>query len=542
MTTGPGRILTTHTGSLPRPDDLIRMMWAKADGVPVDPAALGERIALAVQEVVERQASCGIDIVNDGEMSKPSYATYVQDRLTGFAGESIQDYFFADLVDYPRSADLVAANPGRRKRSAPACTAEISVRPGDESVDVDLRNLTIALAGVGVAGSFSSAASPGVVSLFFANQHYPTDEDYLLAIAEAMRAEYEAIAAAGVTVQVDCPDLAMGRHSAYASMDLAAFRRRIALNIEALNHAVRNIPAEQLRMHLCWGNYPGPHHHDVDLADIVDLVWQAKPRTVLARGGQPASCPRVDALRARRTARRQDPVSGRRRAAVELHRASGAGGATDLPVRGPGRSGPGDGRRRLRVQRPRRHAGHRPRRGLGQARCSRARSRDRQRAPLERGLMTTTQVSRLIKAPRSQVYRALLDPEAVQRWMVPHGMTSEVHAFEPHEGGVFRISLTYDEPTDTGKTTSRTDSFHGRFIELVPDTKVVQVVEFETDDASVSGEMTISYRLSETAEGTQITGLHENVPPGVDPAQNELGWTISLGKLADLLEGELPTV
>ncbi len=156
--------------------------------------------------------------------------------------------------------------------------------------------------------------------------------------------------------------------------------------------------------------------------------------------------------------------------------------------------------------------------------------------------MTTTQVSRLIKAPRSQVYRALLDPEAVQRWMVPHGMTSEVHAFEPHEGGVFRISLTYDEPTDSGKTTSRTDSFHGRFIELVPDTKVVQLVEFETDDASVSGEMTISYRLSETAEGTQITGLHENVPPGVDPAQNELGWTISLGKLADLLEGELPTV
>ena len=291
MTTGPGRILTTHTGSLPRPDDLIRMMWAKADGVPVDAAALDERIALAVREVVERQTACGIDIVNDGEMSKPSYATYVQDRLTGFGGESIQDYFFADLVDYPRSADLVAANPGRRKRSAPACTAAITVRPDDESVDVDLRNLTAALAGAGasagVTGSFSSAASPGVVSLFFANQHYPTDEEYLFAIAEAMRAEYEAIAAAGVTVQVDCPDLAMGRHSAYASMDLAAFRRRIALNIEALNHAVCNIPADQLRMHLCWGNYPGPHHHDVDLADIVDLVWQAKPRTVLLEAANP---------------------------------------------------------------------------------------------------------------------------------------------------------------------------------------------------------------------------------------------------------------
>jgi len=154
--------------------------------------------------------------------------------------------------------------------------------------------------------------------------------------------------------------------------------------------------------------------------------------------------------------------------------------------------------------------------------------------------MATTEVSRLIRAPRSQVYRALLDPEAVQHWMVPHGMTSEVHTFEPHEGGGFRISLTYDEPTDTGKTTSRTDSFHGRFVQLVPDTKVVQVVEFETDDASVSGEMTISYTLTEAVEGTQITGLHENLPPGVDPADNELGWTISLGKLADLLEGEPP--
>jgi len=287
MSTGAGRILTTHTGSLPRPDDLIRMMWAKADGVPVDAAALAERISAAVGEVVARQVACGVSVVNDGEMSKPSYATYVQDRLNGFAGESVQDYFFADLVDYPRSAEIVAANPGRRKRSAPACTADISVRPDDDSVDVDLRNLAAALAGVDADGSFSSAASPGVVSLFFANQHYATDEEYLFAIAEAMRAEYEAIAGAGVTVQVDCPDLAMGRHSAYASMDLEQFRRRIALNIEALNHAVRNIPAEQLRMHLCWGNYPGPHHHDVDFADIVDLVWRAKPRTVLFEAANP---------------------------------------------------------------------------------------------------------------------------------------------------------------------------------------------------------------------------------------------------------------
>jgi 5-methyltetrahydropteroyltriglutamate--homocysteine methyltransferase len=286
MGNGEERILTTHTGSLPRPDDLIQIMWAKGDGIPVDEGALSDRIASAVQEVVDRQVDAGVASVNDGEMSKPSYATYVKDRLNGFGGESVQNYFFADLVDYPRSAEMVAANPGRRKRTAPACTAEISVRDRD-AITTDMANLGKAVAGSAVAGTFSSAASPGVVSLFFGNEFYPTDEEYLFAIAEAMRYEYEAIAAAGATVQLDCPDLAMGRHSAYADLDLPAFRRRLALNIEALNHAVRNIPADRLRMHVCWGNYPGPHHRDVDLADIIDLVWTAKPQTVLFEAANP---------------------------------------------------------------------------------------------------------------------------------------------------------------------------------------------------------------------------------------------------------------
>jgi 5-methyltetrahydropteroyltriglutamate--homocysteine methyltransferase len=282
------RILTTHTGSLPRPDDLIQLMWAKADGTPVDEGVLAKRIADAVGEVVDRQVEAGVAIVNDGEMSKPSYATYVQDRLEGFGGESIQDYFFADLTDYPRSADLVAANPGRRKRSAPACSAPISVKAAQaDSVATDLDNLNKAVDGAPVAGTFSSAASPGVVTLFFANQFYADDEEYLFAVAEAMRPEYETIAAAGATVQLDCPDLAMGRHSAYAALDDAEFRARIALNVDALNHAVRNIPAERLRMHLCWGNYPGPHHHDVDLASIIDIVWGAKPQTVLFEAANP---------------------------------------------------------------------------------------------------------------------------------------------------------------------------------------------------------------------------------------------------------------
>jgi 5-methyltetrahydropteroyltriglutamate--homocysteine methyltransferase len=283
-TADPDRILTTHTGSLPRPDDLVQIMWAKGDGIPVDEGAVADRIATAVQEVVDRQVAAGLDIVNDGEMSKPSYATYVKDRLHGFGGESVEQYHFADLVDFPRSVDLVAANPGRRKRTAPACTGPISVKD-EEAIVVDMVNL--AAAAGDVPGIFSSAASPGVVSLFFANEHYATDEEYVFAIAEAMRHEYEAIAAAGAAVQLDCPDLAMGRHSAYAGLDLPDFRRRITLNIEALNHAVRNIPVEQLRMHLCWGNYPGPHHRDVDLAEIIDLVWTAKPRTVLFEAANP---------------------------------------------------------------------------------------------------------------------------------------------------------------------------------------------------------------------------------------------------------------
>ena len=280
------RILTTHTGSLPRPDDLIQIMWAKGDGIPVDEAALSHRVASAVQEIVDKQVAAGISVVNDGEMSKPSYATYVKDRLSGFGGESIQNYFFADLEDFPRSKEIVAANPGRKKRSAPACNAPISVAD-EAAAALDMVNLNNAVPRDKVAGTFSSAASPGVVSIFFGNEYYKSDEEYVFAIAEAMRHEYEAIVEAGAFVQLDCPDLAMGRHTTYAGMDLDDYRKRVAMNIEALNHAVRNIPAEKIRMHLCWGNYPGPHHCDVALAEIIDLVWKAKPQTILFEAANP---------------------------------------------------------------------------------------------------------------------------------------------------------------------------------------------------------------------------------------------------------------
>lgn len=273
----------THTGSLPRPDHLVQLMFAVSDGIPVDQTALDTAVTDAINSVVQRQIDAGVTVINDGEMSKPSYATYVQDRLSGFNGETVQNYFFEDLQDFPRSAEAVAGNPGRRKRKAPACTDEIKVVNAQAAID-DMVALKKAATERGHEHIFSSAASPGVISLFFHNDYYDSHEAYVFAIAEAMRHEYEAIADAGATVQLDCPDLAMGRHSAYAGMDLDEFRRTIAINIEALNYAVRNIPEEQLRMHLCWGNYPGPHHHDVPINDIIDLVWTAKPQTVLVEG------------------------------------------------------------------------------------------------------------------------------------------------------------------------------------------------------------------------------------------------------------------
>ena len=274
--------LTTHTGSLPRPDALMRIMFAKEEGVPVDAAALEREIEAAVGEMVERQARAGISIVNDGEMSKPSYATYIKDRLHGFGGESGK-YSFRDLDEFPGTRAKVFADTGRARRKAPACNAPISVK----DMDAPRRDAERLKAAAGGRSLFMSAVSPGTTSLFFANEHYPSHEAYLFAIADGLRHEYEAIANAGIDLQIDCPDLAMGRHVQYAELDLAEFRKRIALHVEALNHAVADIPAERLRMHLCWGNYPGPHHCDVPLADIVDIVWTAKPATILFEAANP---------------------------------------------------------------------------------------------------------------------------------------------------------------------------------------------------------------------------------------------------------------
>ena len=283
MTTG--RFLTTHVGSLPRPEDLMEMMWAREDGIPVDRGAMDERVSRAVDEVVAKQVQAGIDIVNDGEWGKPSYATYIKDRLAGFGGTG-NAFVFQDIEAFPQTKARVFADPGRKHRKTPACNAPISVLDM-EAPRRDAERLTVALQKHRAAGAFLSAASPGVTAFFFRNDYYPSHEDYVFAIAEAMRHEYETIAGAGVMLQIDCPDLAMGRHTQFKDLDLAGFRERMELNIEALNRALVNIPADKVRMHLCWGNYPGPHHFDVPFQDIVDIVWKAKPHAIQFEAANP---------------------------------------------------------------------------------------------------------------------------------------------------------------------------------------------------------------------------------------------------------------
>jgi 5-methyltetrahydropteroyltriglutamate--homocysteine methyltransferase len=279
------RFLTTHTGSLPRPADLVRMMFAREEGVPVDRAALAARIRAGVEEIVRKQTEAGLDIVNDGELSKPSYATYIKDRLHGFGGES-HPLAYQDLVDFPDLAKRVFGDPGRSRRKTPACDGPISVRDL-QAAQTDAKDLTAALGRTKAAEGFLSAASPGVISLFFRNTHYASHEAYLAAIAEAMRHEYETVARAGLVLQIDCPDLAMGRHIQFAHLSLEEFRRMARLHVGALNQAVANISPEQLRMHVCWGNYEGPHHYDVPLADIIDIVFEARPNAISFEAANP---------------------------------------------------------------------------------------------------------------------------------------------------------------------------------------------------------------------------------------------------------------
>jgi 5-methyltetrahydropteroyltriglutamate--homocysteine methyltransferase len=281
------RFLTTHIGSLPRQEELMEIMFAREDGIPLDKAALEERVTRAVEDVVARQIRAGVDIVNDGEMSKPSYATYVKDRFNGFGGTG-NSFMVQDVEAYPHTKARVFADPGRKHRKTPACNAPVSVRDVEAPKrDAERLRNAVRHAERQPAGLFLSSASPGVTAFFFRNDYYPSHEAYVFALADALRHEYEAIVAAGATLQIDCPDLAMGRHTQFAKLGLPEFRKILELHVEALNRALVNIPAEKVRMHLCWGNYPGPHHCDVPLADIVDIIWKAKPHAILFEAANP---------------------------------------------------------------------------------------------------------------------------------------------------------------------------------------------------------------------------------------------------------------
>lgn len=281
------RILTTHTGSLPRPDDLAQMIFDRDDGGTVE--GIEERVRRAVRDIVAEQVEAGVDLVNDGEQGKVGYSTYVKDRLTGFDGEAERPAVRRpEMEEHPDFAQRWATQLGAVRLRAPACTGEIRLRDPD-AVHRDIDNLRAAAKEAGVEGGrlFMSAASPGVVSHFFANHHYPGREAFLAAIAGAMREEYRAIVEAGITLQLDCPDLAMSRHSMFADRTVEEFRTEVQLGVEALNHALDGLPPERLRMHVCWGNYEGPHTHDVELRDIVDIVLRARPNGISVEACNP---------------------------------------------------------------------------------------------------------------------------------------------------------------------------------------------------------------------------------------------------------------
>ena len=287
MKTSNDRILTTHVGSLPRPADLVELLHLKDQGESYDQATFDQCVAKSVDAIVARQVATGIDLVSDGEMSKISYATYLKDRLNGFNGTAKENRAAADLIDYITFARRLVEQGGtERSLSGPACDGPLSTRDA-APLQKDLSNFAAAVQARRPMEGFLTASSPGVVSVFLQNQYYADDDAYLEALAAILKDEYEAIVASGAVLQLDCPDLAMGRHIVHRKKTVAEFRRIAARHIEVLNAATANIPPESMRIHLCWGNYEGPHHHDIPIADILDLVYHARPHAIAMEGANP---------------------------------------------------------------------------------------------------------------------------------------------------------------------------------------------------------------------------------------------------------------
>jgi len=280
------RILTTHVGSLPRPRAAVDLVFAEDRGEPVDREEYDRVIGEAVRDRVQHQVDAGIDLVSDGEMSKIGYATYIRHRLSGFEVGDVPRATPADLDAYPRFRDRLAQSGGSARYLRPICRGPITYEH-PERLARDLEHLQAAIAGQPITGAFMNAPSPGIIALFQPNEYYNTLDEYLEAIGEAMKAEYEGIVAAGIQLQIDAPDLAMGRHIMYRDRSDEEFVGSVVRHVEAINHALRDIPAQHVRLHLCWGNYEGPHHLDIELEQIIHAILAAKPSTILFEAANP---------------------------------------------------------------------------------------------------------------------------------------------------------------------------------------------------------------------------------------------------------------
>jgi 5-methyltetrahydropteroyltriglutamate--homocysteine methyltransferase len=285
MSSSQGRILTTHVGSLPRPQDVVGMLLKRAQGEWVDPVAFQKAVDAAVQDAVKRQKKVGIDIPSDGEMSKISYATYVAERLTGFSGDSPRRVP-SDLLEVPRYMKRLADSGGTPKLARPCCTGAIQVRT-TEPLEADLARFQGALKTNGYTQGFMNAAAPGVISLFQPNRYYKDDEAYLEALSSAMAGEYRRIVDSGLYLQIDSPDLGAGRHTMYADLSEDEFLRRIEGHVAALNAALADIPQDRIRVHLCWGNYEGPHTHDIPLVRILPAALRIKAGAISFEAANP---------------------------------------------------------------------------------------------------------------------------------------------------------------------------------------------------------------------------------------------------------------
>lgn len=279
------RIKTTHVGSLPRSQDVVEFIFARENETPYDQAAFDACMTRAVSDTVRAQVAAGIDIVSDGETSKISYATYVKDRYTGFGGDSPRNAP-ADLKMFPGFLKRLADDGGTPQYARPMCVGEV-LSKGQGELDKDISNLKAAMAEHGAGRGFMNAASPGVISLFLQNDYYKSREAYLAALADAMKKEYETIVASGLDLQLDCPDLALSRHMLFTDLSDEEFIKVANMHVEALNHALSDVPTENVRVHICWGNYEGPHCCDIPMSKMFDTLMATKSRYVLFETSNP---------------------------------------------------------------------------------------------------------------------------------------------------------------------------------------------------------------------------------------------------------------